>query len=873
MTLFILNILAQILGLSLEELENNNDLINGIKFFNPPLGYLTIEEGIYIIIQGRIRLLDSEGNQLNRLEKGNYFGNFLPNFANYKVRASENVQLGFIPSQILSPYLNNKDDDNLSYHLKKTESEIPQSSEQLTSSNQDENSERPYFPSPTQKVGRWWHKVVQGYPFFAQQSTSDCGVACMVMIGRYWGKRFSVNRLRDLAYVHRNGATLKGLVAVAESLGFATRAGKATLEGLEKQILPAIAHWEGNHYIVVYAITKKKVIIADPAIGQLTLSRQEFIEKWTGYSIILEPTFRFNDTPEHKSTFWQFFELVKPHWNVLLEVLVASIFLQIFGLVTPIFTQLILDRVVVQGSELTLWAMGLGLIIFGVFRVMLTGLRTYLLDHTANKIDLALIVGFIYHTLRLPLNFFESRYVGDIISRVEENKKIRQFLSGEALMIILDILTVFIYVGMMFKYSWKLGGIALVIVPPFMLLAVISTPFLQKISREIFKASAKENSYLIEVLTGIRTIKAMSVEQTVRWHWENLMNQEIKNSFSGQVIGNQMQLVSNLIETLANTGLLWYGAHLVIKQELSIGGLVAFQMLFGHILSPFQRLTVLWNQFQEVNIAVERINDVLETKPEEDLQCLSRQSIPSLQGQIKFKKVTFRYHRDSDRNVLENLSFEIEAGQTVALVGRSGSGKTTISKLLLGLYLPTNGKILIDGYDLTTISLNSLRQQIGVVDQDTFLFGATIRENISLGNPEITLPEIIKATKLAGAHEFIQSLPMAYETQIGEGGGMLSGGQRQRLAIARALLGNPKLLILDEATSHLDTESERIIQTNFHQIRQGKTTVIIAHRLSTIRNADLILVLDQGILVESGTHENLMAQRGHYYYLNHQQIE
>ncbi|MDB9459842.1 peptidase domain-containing ABC transporter, partial [Dolichospermum circinale CS-545/17] len=327
------------------------------------------------------------------------------------------------------------------------------------------------------------------------------------------------------------------------------------------------------------------------------------------------------------------------------------------------------------------------------------------------------------------------------------------------------------------------------------------------------------------------------------------------------------------IEAIATTALLWFGAYLVIHNQLTVGQLVAFNMLLGNIINPFQRLIVLWNELQEVVIAVERINDVLDTEPEEDLQNQSRQNLPAIQGHIRFENVTFRYHPESDINILENLSFEIKPGQMVALVGRSGSGKTTISKLVIGLYPPTDGKVLIDGQDITSLSLRSFRQQIGVVDQDTFLFGGTIRENISLGHPGIPLSEVIAAAKMAGADEFIKKLPMGYESQIGEGGGLLSGGQRQRIAIARALLGNPKLLVLDEATSHLDTESERIIQQNFNTTLKGKTTLVIAHRLSTVRNADLILVLDRGVLIESGTHEELMAKKGHYFYLNQQQLQ
>lgn len=745
-------------------------------------------------------------------------------------------------------------------------------SENLKSPEFKKKISKAYFPNPTVKIGHLWQRFSRRYSYFEQQSASDCGAACLVMVSRYWGKRFSVNRLRDIANVDRNGASLRGLAAAAESIGFSTRPVKASLDKMAQQYLPAIVHWEGKHYIVVYEITRDRVIVADPAIGQRTLTHAQFKAGWTGYALLLQPTALLKETKETTTPFWQFFELAKPHGLVLLEVFIASVLLQIFGLITPLFTQLLLDRVVVQRSNLTLTAVGLGLLIFSLFRVAMTGLRQYLLDHTANRVDLALIVGFISHTFRLPLNYFESRYVGDIISRVQENRKIQRFLTGEALSIVLDLLTVFIYVGLMFWYSWKMALLTLAIVPPFVLLALIATPFLQRVSREIFGAHNEETGYLIQSLTGIRTIKSMAVEMSVRWHWEELFGRSIKKTFSGQVIGNTLQIFSSTIEAVVNTGLLWFGAWLVIQNELTIGQLVAFNMLLGNVINPFQRLIVLWNELQEVLIAVERINDVIDAEPEEDLHSSTRQSLPPIHGHICFDKVTFRYHPESDVNTLENVSFQAQPGQMIALVGRSGSGKTTISKLILGLYPPTEGKILIDGYDVTSLSLRSLRQQIGVVDQDTFLFGATIRENISVGHPEATLEEIIEAAQQAGAHQFIKELPMGYETQIGEGGGMLSGGQRQRLAIARALLGNPRLLILDEATSSLDAESERIIQTNLSTILQERTTLVIAHRLSTVRNADKILVLDRGVLVESGTHDELMTKRGHYFYLNQQQL-
>jgi ATP-binding cassette subfamily B protein len=882
------------LGNSLAEADFQH-CINQAEYLHPKVGKFWrgsgAKPGIHIIMAGKVRLLDDNDELIITLGTGEAFGEFTlfpeANFPAYDARATLHLELCFLPGETVAVLLAKHPEirehlwqKSLTLHnlrAQTADSSTPTPpptpaipSQPLQSSGKINQA---YFPAPSSRIGHWLQRVTRRYPFFAQQSGSDCGAACLVMVSRYWGKKFSVNRVRDIANVDRNGASLRGLSAAAESVGFSTRPVKASLDQLAKQTLPAIAHWEGKHYIVVYHITKKEVIIADPALGQLTLTAREFQEKWTGYALLLQPTALFRHAQETVTPFWQFFELVKPYGLILGEIFIASLLIQIFGLITPIFTQIILDRVVVQRSELTLFAVGLGLLIFGIFRVMIMGLRQYLLDHTANKIDLTLIVGFIRHTLRLPLSFFESRYVGDIVSRVQENRKIQSFLSGEALTILLDLLTVFIYVGLMFWYSWKMALLALLIVPPFLLLALIATPFLRRISREIFNSFAKESSYLIEVLSGIRTVKSTAVEQTVRWHWEELLHQEIKKGFSGQIISNRLQIFSNLIETLLSTAMLWFGASLVIKDQLTIGQFVAFNLLLSSVITPFQRLTVLWNQLQEVTIAIERINDVLDAEPEEDLSQQIRQSLPAIKGNICFEKVTFRYHPESDINVLENLSFEVKSGQMVALVGRSGSGKTTISKLVLGLYPPNDGKVLIDGYDLTTLSLGSLRHQVGVVDQDTFLFGGTIRENISLGHPDATLEKIMEASQLAGADEFIKKMPMGYETQIGEGGGMLSGGQRQRLAIARALLSDPKLLVLDEATSHLDAESERIIQNNLTKILRDRTTFVIAHRLSTVRHADLILVLDQGILIEQGTHGELMAKRGHYYYLNHQQLD
>jgi ATP-binding cassette, subfamily B, bacterial HlyB/CyaB len=889
--------LNEICHVSLTEKEYQSCIKNS-QLLSPEVGDLwthkDITPGLYIVVSGKIRLLDNNDEMITAIDAGNYFGEYtffsiLP-LTTYTARAGIDVQICFIPQEVLNLLIEKYPTIHQqlwqSVQERCTESDPPVNNQpklipappdvkqlELPPDRSIKKISKAYFPNPQQRAGHLWQKVVRRYPYYAQQSASDCGAACLVMVARYWGKKFSVNRLRELARVDRNGSSLKGLSGAAESVGFTTRPIKVSLDLLAKQPLPVIAHWQGKHYVVVYAVTKKDVVIADPAIGQRTISHQEFKESWKGFTLILQPSALLRDAQESSTPFWQFFELLQPHSLIVFEIFVASLFIQIFGLVTPLFTQFLLDQVVVQKSELTLFTVGIGLFIFSMFRVAMTGLRQYLLDHTANKLDIALIVAFVRHTMRLPLSFFESRYVGDIMSRVQENQKIQRLLSGEAATILLDLLTVFIYVGLMFWYSWQMALIALLIIPPFLLLPIIATPFLRRVSREIFSAHAEENSYLIQALTGIKTVKSTAVEQTVRWNWEELFHKAIKTSFSGQIISNRMQIFGNTINATVTTAMLCFGAYQVIHNQLTVGQLVAFNMLLGNIIQPFQRLTVLWNQLQEVIIAIERINDVLDAEPEEDLQVQMKQSLPPIHGHICFENVNFRYHPEGDENVLSNLSFEIKPGQMVALVGRSGSGKTTISKLVLGLYPATEGRILIDGYDLDTLSLRSLRKQTGVVDQDTFMFGGTIRENISLSKPGAALTAIIEAAESAGADEFIRKLPMGYETQIGEGGGLLSGGQRQRIAIARALLGDPPLLIMDEATSHLDPESERIIQENLSTILKGRTTLVIAHRLSTIRHADNILVIDRGSVVEQGTHEELIAKRGHYYYFNQKQLE
>jgi len=726
------------------------------------------------------------------------------------------------------------------------------------------------FPQPTRRrIKSWlWPK----YPFIEQQSSSDCGAACLAMISQYWGKRFSLNRLRNLAGVDRVGASLKGLAQAAEALGYHARPVRASLSKVELQENPWIAHWEGVHYVVVWRVKGDRVLICDPAIGKRSLSRQEFKEGWTGYALLLNPTERLDATKNEQLSLNRFWSAFWPYRSVLGQIILASVLLQIFGLVTPLFTQIILDQVVVQKSTASLNVFSIGLLIFSVWRLGLTSVRQYLLDYFSNRMDLTFISGFISHTLMLPLQFFESRQVGDIITRVQENQKIQIFLTRQAVSAWLDSLTAVFYVGLMLYYNFQLAILVLALIPPIVILTVIASPFLRGISREIFKESAGQNSAMVEMMTGISTVKTVAAEREVRWRWEEKFTSMLNSRFRGQKLANGLQIASGLINACGSTALLWYGASLVIQDQLTIGQLVAFNMMIGNVIGPVLALVGLWDELQEVLVSVERLNDVFAAEPEESPQ-KPMLLLPPIRGEVQFENVTFRYNVDEDQNILQNISFQVNAGQTVALVGRSGSGKSTLVSLIQGLYQPTKGRIWLDGHDLSHVSPRSLRSQLGVVPQECFLFSGTILENISLYSDDFTLEQVVEAAKLAEAHAFIQALPMGYNTQVGERGSSLSGGQRQRIAIARAVLRRPRILILDEATSALDTESERRFQENLSRISRDRTTFIIAHRLSTVKNADTILVLDKGIVVEQGSHVQLMAQQGLYYHLAQQQLD
>ncbi|MGE5418322.1 MAG: peptidase domain-containing ABC transporter [Acidobacteriota bacterium] len=707
-------------------------------------------------------------------------------------------------------------------------------------------------------------------PVILQQSITDCGAASLAMVSRYYGINISINRLRDMANVSTDGASLYSLAEAAEALGFATKGLGTSIEDLATQPLPAIAHWQGNHFIVVYRVTRDKITVADPGIGLVDYSPQEFNEGWTGNLLTLRPTVKLQQVEESKTTLGRFIPYLKPYRGILAEVFLASLVIQMFGLATPLFTQAIIDRVLVFKSVDVLNMLLIGMLIVTFFSLITNAIRQYLIANTARSMDISMVLDFYRHVLDLPLKFFTQRRVGDIISRVNENQKIREMLTTTSLSAVLDGMTLVVYLALMFVYSVKLAALATVFIPFFALTVLVFTPVMKQNSRQAFQAEVEVQSHTVEAISAMSTVKALSVEKIVRWRLEDKLKNATKLQVNASMISLGANSVASLLQSLSSVLVLWLGARLVIGGDMTPGQLMAFSVLLGSVLGPVLRVVGLWDQFQEVRIAMERLNDVFDAEVEEP-NPENTVRLPRLQGSIKFDKVTFRYDKEG-KNIIQNVNLEVFPGQTIALVGRSGCGKTTLINLLMRLYQPNSGKILIDGYDLRQVSVSSLRRQMGVVPQDSVLFNGTIRENIAYHQPDARFEQIVSAAMLAGAHDFVSELPLGYETVIGERGMSISGGQRQRIAIARALLGNPQVLILDEATSSLDTESERVIQNNLENILKDRTTFIIAHRLSTVRKADLIVVLDQGVIVEQGTHDQLIAAHGLYYYLNNQQL-
>jgi subfamily B ATP-binding cassette protein HlyB/CyaB len=716
-------------------------------------------------------------------------------------------------------------------------------------------------------------KVIKRFPLVQQAEEMDCGAACLAMICRHYGIGMTMGKLRELANVTTQGATLDSLARVGDSLGFTTRGVQCTYEALLGFELPFIVHWEGYHYVVVYGVSKSQVWIADPAIGFRKMSVDEFERGWSGTCLLFVPGDSMVQLSVSRSPWIRFVGYLKPYKKILANLFLATFVIQVLGIVPPLIIQNILDGVIVHQNVSLLHVLIVGLIVSNLFTQLISTIRAYLANFMVRNMDFAMMSQFFKHTMSLPFSFFAKRKTGDILARFEENHTIRGFLTESTVTTALNLLMIFIYFTIMFLYNVKMTLVLIAFVIPIMALTVIATPKLKNYAREIFAASTDAKAFLMETLGGVETIKGMGSERPVRLKWEKKYAKALEVQYRAQTFNIGVGFASQVLHAGTTIAILWVGANLVLAHELSIGQLIAFNALMGSVLSPLMGLVGLWSQLNDAGVAMERLGDVLDMEPEQKPEDLpSRVVLPDLQGEVRLDGVYFRYGGNETAYVLENISLDIKPGELVAIVGRSGSGKTTLAKLLVGFYPPTEGRIFVDGYDMSAIDKDYYRAQVGYVMQSNLLFSGTIAENIASGDESPDRRRIEEVAKMADAHAFISKMPLGYEQVVGERGVGLSGGQIQRLCIARALYHDPRLLVFDEATSALDTQSESNIIGNMHDILKGRTAVVIAHRLSTIMRADKILVLYEGAIVEQGHHEELVDRKGMYYQLVQKQL-
>lgn len=716
-------------------------------------------------------------------------------------------------------------------------------------------------------------KLIRRFALVEQAEEMDCGAACLAMLCRHYNIPMTLGKLRELANVTTQGATLDSLARAGESLGFITRGVQCTYDSLLGFELPFIVHWEGYHYVVVYGISKRHVWVADPALGFRKMAVEEFERGWSGTCLVFTPGHNMVQLAASRSPWVRFVGYLKPYKRILANLFMATFVIQVLGVVPPLIIQNILDGVVVHQNVSLLHLLIAGLIISNLFTQIMATIRAYLANFMVRNMDFAMMSQFFQHTLSLPFSFFAKRKTGDIFARFQENQTIRAFLTESTVTTVLNLLMVFIYFTIMFLYNVKMTLVLIAFVIPIMALTVLVTPKIKDYAREVFATSTEARAFLMEALGGVETIKGMGSERPVRLKWEKKYAKALDVQYRAQKFNIAVGLTSQLLNAATTIAILWVGANLVLAHELTIGQLIAFNALMGSVLAPLMGLVGLWSLLHDAGVAMERLGDVLDMEPEQKPQDLSsRVVLPDLQGEIRLDGVYFRYGGNETPYVLENISLDIKPGELVAIVGRSGSGKTTLAKLLVGFYVPSEGRILVDGYDISVIDKEYYRAQVGYVMQSNLLFSGTIAENIASGDESPDRRRIEEVAKLADAHAFIAKMPLGYEQIVGERGVGLSGGQIQRLCIARALYHDPRLLVFDEATSALDTQSESNIIGNMQEILKGRTAVIIAHRLSTIMRADKILVLYEGAIVEQGRHEELVERRGMYYQLVQKQL-
>ena len=709
-------------------------------------------------------------------------------------------------------------------------------------------------------------------PLIRQVDEMDCGAACLAMVTRAFGRRVSLARIRQLINTGLDGTSLRSICRAGEELGLATRSVKASTKHLDTMPLPAIVHWDEYHWIVLTSVAGGHVTVVDPAAGHRRLTREQFLEKWSGYAALFDYTPAFEQAPESARLLDWLWPLLRPYRGLLLQALGLAVVVSVLQMVLPVFTQVIVDRVLVEQDTQLLHLLIAGMGITMVFIVASLLVQRYLLSFAAVRLDAASLDLITRRLLALPMSYFATRRTGDLQRRLEGVRQVRDFLIQHGIAGITGVAQLLATLALMLVYSPWLTLVFLATAPLYALLMLGASKLLRPTFVDLEESFSKYHSYQIDAIKGIETVKALGGESAFR---RLLLEQFL--GVAGKIFRADYFAMAyeGAIEAVTFLGLalfLWAGAYQVLNGTLSIGGLVAFNSLVALATVPIRSLLTLWDNLQRCEVLLNRLDDVFQYEPEQGHDRSVLRPVQALAGQVSLRNVGFRYGGPEAPPILEGLTVDVPAGKTVAIVGRSGSGKTTLAKCLAGLLVPTEGTILFDGLDQKTLNYRDLRRQIGFVLQESYVFADSIARNIAFGDDEPDMARVMWAAEVASAHEFIARLPFGYDTKIGETGLALSGGQRQRIAIARAIHHKPPILIFDEATSSLDTESERAVQQNIDTLLEGRTAFVIAHRLSTVRNADVILVLERGKLVEQGSHDELMKRQGLYYYLASQQL-
>ncbi len=706
------------------------------------------------------------------------------------------------------------------------------------------------------------------YYCIKQHDITDCGAACLATISKQYGLSTSITKIREIAGTDKMGTNAYGMVKAAEQLGFTAKAVKGNQEAFFSEFpLPAIAHVivDGSllHYVVIHKISKKQVVVADPAKGIVKKTPEDFFKEWTGILILLVPAQTFKKGNETKSIFERFWGLLLPQKRLVFDIFVASLVVTILGILGAFYFQIIIDDILTAGLVKTLHVLSIGVIMLKLFSVLLSVMRTQLLVYLSQKLDIALLLGYYDHVLKLPMNFFGTRKVGEIISRFQDASSIRDAISNATLTVMIDTLMAVAGGLILFFKNKVLFSIAFFMVILYAILVLVFNRPYKKANEKQMENNAQLTSYLVESLNGIQTVKAFNGERTVQTETEFKFIRLLKSIFKLACISNAQEGLKTFVEAVGGVVILWVGAYSVLQGNMTIGSLVSFNALLVYFLDPIKNLINLQPTLQTAMVASDRLGEVLDLEIEKNETQQHKVAPASLKGDISIQNVSFRY--GTRQLVLEHFSMDVKCGERVAIVGESGAGKTTIAKLLLNLYQYETGTITIADYALPDIELETLREKIAYIPQETFLFSGTILENLTFGLENVNMEEVIHCAKMAQIHEFVNALPLRYETHLDENGSNLSGGQRQRIAIARAMLKRPDILILDEATSNLDAVTEKAIQETIDSYSEQMTTIIIAHRLSTIRRCDRIFVMEKGNIIESGSHDELMALKNGYY--------